>query len=94
MSIVFMLIMTVLQINFEQTYHSVLEYSTMLSVTLQFNKNQSPFNITLSAVTINQIESMGLDVFIDSSSIVQSQRATAGKVCMCLASVVAQVTGQ
>ena len=69
----------VLEINLESDY-SILEGSTMLStqITLHFRPNQNPFNITLSPVTVDTAESMGLGFFINSETIAQGYRATAG----------------
>ena len=70
----------VLWINFLESDYSIVEGSTMLStpIALQFRTNQNPFNITLSPVTVDTAESMGLGFFINSATIAQGSRATAG----------------
>ena len=47
-------------------------------ITLQFRTNQNPFNITLSPATVDTAESMGLGFFINSETILQRSKATAG----------------
>ena len=47
-------------------------------ITLQFRENQNPFNLTLTPVTVDTAEAMGLGFFINSESIVLGSRATAG----------------
>ena len=66
-----------LEINFGDV---VQEGSTVQSslITFQFRTNQNPFNITLSPVTVDTAESMGLGFFINSASIPPGSRATAG----------------
>jgi hypothetical protein len=70
----------VLEISFLEPDYSYDEGLTMLStpIRLQFRPNQNPFNITLSPVTVDTAESMGLGIFINSDTIAQGSRATAG----------------
>ena len=67
-----------LEINFAETDYSIQEGSTMLSsqISLQYRTNQNPFNITLTAVTVDTAESMGVGYFINSDTI--GYRASAG----------------
>ena len=67
--------LSVLNISFGQSNYSIVEGSTFPRITLQFTTNQNSFNITLSAVTIDTAQSMGLGIFIDSNAI---QRAATG----------------
>ena len=72
---------SVLEINFEESDYYIAEGSERLSspITLQFRENQNPFNLTLTAVTVDTAEAMGLGLFINSYYIDQpSFRATAG----------------
>ena len=66
-----------LEINFGD---AVQEGFTVLSsqITLQFRTNQNRFKIRLSPVTVDAAESMGLGFFINSATIAQGSRATAG----------------
>ena len=70
----------VLEINFLEPDYSFEEGARMpcTQITLQFRTNQNPFNITLSPVTVDTAESMGLGFFINSANIGQGSRATAG----------------
>ena len=47
-------------------------------ITLQFRENQNPFNLTLTPVTVDTAEAMGLGFFINSETIALGSRATAG----------------
>ena len=72
---------SVLEINFEESDYYIAEGSERLSspITLQFRGNQNPFNLTLTAVTVDTAEAMGLGLFINSYYIDRpSFRATAG----------------
>ena len=44
-------------------------------IRLMFTNNQNPFNLTLSAVTIDSVEDVGLGAFIDSDAIGSDARA-------------------
>ena len=70
----------VLEINFIESDYSFEEGERIpcTQTTLQFRTNQNPFNITLSPVTVDTAESMGLGFFINSATIAQGSRATAG----------------
>ena len=72
----------VLKISFLESDYSFDEGSTTATlntqITLQFQPNQNPFNITLSPVTVDTAESMGLGFFINSETILPGSRATAG----------------
>ena len=67
-----------LEINFGE---SIAEGSERLSsrITLQLRENQNPFTLTLTPVTVDTAEAMGLGVFINSESIAQISRATTGR---------------
>ena len=69
-----------LEINFEESDYSIEEGSSMLSspITLQFKTNQNPFTVRLSSVTVDTAEDKGLGFFINSGTIAQASRATAG----------------
>ena len=70
-----------LEINFEESDYYIAEGSERLSspITLQLRENQNPFNLTLTAVSVDTAEAMGLRLFIDSYYIDRpSLRATAG----------------
>ena len=72
---------SVLEINFEESDYYVVEGSETLGypITLHFRENQNPFNLTLTAVTVDTAEAMGLRLFINSYYIDRpSLRATAG----------------
>ena len=71
---------SVLQINFRESDYAIVEGSNMLStpIMLQFGTNQNPFTVRLSPVTIATAESMRLGFFINSGTIAESSRATAG----------------
>ena len=73
-------ISVVLEINFGKFNYRVEEDSEGLNypIILQFRENQNPFNITLTPVTVNTAEAMGLGFFINSGTIVQGSRTTAG----------------
>ena len=70
----------VLDINFGENDYSVVEGSRWMSspITLQFRENQNPFNLTLTTVTVDTAEAMGLGFFINAGTIVLGSRATAG----------------
>ena len=71
-------IFAVLEINFDELDYSAVEGSTMLSspIILQFRTNQNPFNLTLTPITVDTAEAMGLGFFINSGTIAQISRAT------------------
>ena len=68
-----------LQINFGESDYRVFEGSERLSspITVQFRENQNPFTLTLTPVTVDTAETMGLGLFINPYSFPGS-RATAG----------------
>ena len=67
-----------LQINFGESDYSVAEGYPILSYpTLQLMENQNPFTLTLTPVTVDTAETMGLGLFINPYSFPGS-RATAG----------------
>ena len=72
-----------LQINFGESDLTIVEGSNMLStpIKLQFRAIQNPFTVTLSPVTIATAESKGLGFFINSMTITEPFRATAGITC-------------
>ena len=64
-----------LEINFEETDYIIEEGGTLNDdIRLQFRSNQNPFTITLSAVSINTTEDLGLGFFFNYIT----YRATAG----------------
>ena len=69
-----------LEVNFGEFDYRVLEGSDRLSspITLQFRENQNPFNLTLTTVTVDTAEAMGLGFFINAETIALGSRATAG----------------
>ena len=69
-----------LEINFGESDYSIAEGSRWLSsyITLQFRENQNPFNLTLTPVTVDTAEAMGLGFFINAETIALGSRATAG----------------
>ena len=69
-----------LEISFEESDYSIEEGSRMLSspITLQFKTNQNPFTVRLSPVIVDTAEGMDLGFFINSRTITQASRATAG----------------
>ena len=67
---------TVLQIYFEESNYSITEGSNLSKpIRLMITNNQNPFNLILSAVTIDSVEDAGLGTFIDSSTIDRESRA-------------------
>ena len=70
----------VLEIDFWESDYSVAEGSETLGypITLEFRENQNPFNLTLTAVTVDTAEAMGLGFFINAETIALGSRATAG----------------
>ena len=69
-----------LQINFGESDYRIEEGSGMLitPITLQFRENQNPFTVILTAVTVDEADSLGLGFFINSNTIGNPSRATAG----------------
>ena len=49
-------------------------------ITLQFRKNQNPFTVRLTPITVDTAERMGLGLFINSSIITHYSRAITGKI--------------
>ena len=47
-------------------------------ITLQFRQNQNPFTVILTPVTVDDADSLGLGFFINSNTIGNPSRATAG----------------
>ena len=90
----YVLIETGLEIYFEELDYRVWEDSSF-PIVLQHAMTQNPFLITLFTATINEAESMGLEVFINPGNISPSERATAGKVCvLCIALVPVDKTSE
>ena len=70
-----------LEINFEDDDYSIEEGGTLNSVIrLQFRQNQNPFTVRLCPVSIDTAEAMNLGSFIDSDTIDDISRATAGEL--------------
>ena len=78
--IIFFISSSVLEIYFGESVYSAPEGSVTLNtpLTLKFRRNQNPFTITLSPVTVNTAESQGVGFFINSATI--TSRATAGSI--------------
>ena len=73
------MLVTGLEINFEDNDYSVEEGRTLISVIrLQFRQNQNPFTVRLCPVSIDTAEAMNLGSFIDFYNIDDISRATAG----------------
>ena len=72
---------TVLEINFKEAEYPITE-GTPLSVLMQFRRTQSPFNITLTPVSISSAEDCGLGDFINCAAIGEDFRATPGTKIM------------
>ena len=70
-----------LEINFEKADYPITE-GTPLSVLMQFRRTQSPFNITLTPVSISSAEDCGLGDFINCAAIGEDFRATPGTKIM------------
>ena len=67
---------TGLGINFVETEYAIEEGGTLNDdIRLQFRNNQNPFTITLSAVSINTTEELGLGINIFSDFIQVISRA-------------------
>ena len=67
---------TVLQVYFEESNYSITEGSNLNKpIRLMITNNQNPFNLTLSAVTIDSVEDAGLGAFIDYNTIDRESRA-------------------
>ena len=69
-----------LQINFGESDYRIEEGSGILitPITLQFRENQNPFTVILTPVTVDEADSLGLGFFINSNTIDNPSRATAG----------------
>ena len=68
-----------LEINFERCDHSIEEGGTLRTdIRLQHGNNQNPFTVTLSPLSLNTTETLGLGFFINSDDIDIIYRATAG----------------
>ena len=73
------LLVTVLEINFEESDYSIEEGGTLNSVIrLQFRQNQNQFTVRLCPLSIDTAENMSLEFFIDSETIHAISRATSG----------------
>ena len=78
------LLVTVLEINFEEDDYSIEEGRTLSTVIrLQFRQNQNPFTVRLCPVSIDTAEAMNLGSFIDSDTIDIISRATPGGLLKC-----------
>ena len=65
--------------SFEETSYSVMEGSNLsMPILLRHSNNQSPFNLSIRAVTIDSIVDQGLGAFINAGAINKDSRATAG----------------
>ena len=68
-----------LEINFERCDHSIEEGGTLrTNIRLQYRNNQNPFTVTLSPLSVDTTETLGLGFFINSDDIDIISRATAG----------------
>ena len=60
-----------LEINFERCDHSIEEGGALrTNIRLQFRSNQNPFTVTLSPLSVDATETLGLGFFINSDGIV------------------------
>ena len=76
-----------LQVYFEESNYSITEGSNLSKpIRLMITNNQNPFNLILSAVTIDSVEDVGLGTFINSSTINRDSRA--GNLWSCIAKFV------
>ena len=65
-----------LQVYFEESNYHITEGSNLNKpIRLMITNNQNPFNLILSAVTIDSVEDAGLGAFIDYSTIDRESRA-------------------
>ena len=72
-------VVLVLQINFDEDDYSIDEDETLnTDIRFQFSQNQNSFTVHLCAVSIDDAQDMGLGYFIDSDTINNTLRATAG----------------
>ena len=73
-------IFTELKINFDEFDYLLEEGGggLRLPIRFQFQSNQNPFNITICPVNIRVAENIGLGELIDSDTINEVSRATAG----------------
>ena len=73
-----------LEINFEESDYAITEGSGLRTpIRLLFRNNQNAFTVTFTPVTIDAVEGMGLGTdFINSETIEEEARATAGKVLL------------
>ena len=70
-----------MQIKIEESDYSIAEGESLNKpIRLQFRNNQNAFNITFSAITIAAVEGKGVGNFINSDTIKEEARATAGGV--------------
>ena len=72
-----------LEIFFEKSNYKIEEgtqrtLGSCTNISFQFRNNQSPFTLTLSSVSIDTAEKMGLGVFINTQAITPISRATPG----------------
>ena len=76
-------ICTGLEYAFEVSDYSITEGISVLSnnMVLTFRNNQNPFSVTLTPVTIDTAENLGLVSFVNSDNIAPTFRATAGVYC-------------
>ena len=83
---IMIILFSVLEINFAEPDYTFVEGSELscLPIVLQFKKNQNPFTVRISQVTIDTAESQELGDFIDSDSIIPDLRATTGQLHMIL----------
>ena len=78
------LLVTGLEINFEEDDYSIEEGGTLNSVIrLQFRQNQNQFTVRLCPVSIDTAEVMNLGSFIDCDTIDEISRATPGGLLKC-----------
>ena len=68
-----------LEVNFERCDYSIEEGGTLrTNIRLQYRNNQNPFTVTLSPLSVNTTEILGLGLFINSDNTDIISRATAG----------------
>ena len=71
-----------MKINFAEPDYTIVEGSELscLPIVLQFIKNQEPFTVRISPVTIDRALSLDLDNYLDAVTSQVSSRATTGQL--------------
>ena len=75
------MLVTGLEINFEEDDYSIVEGGTLSTIIrFQFRQNQNSFTVRLCPLSIEDAEDMNLGFFIDSETIDEISRATPGRL--------------